>query len=76
MVTFGTETKTFLDNINFGLIYIPLSDYKDFFKMVWFFAPEIGITISTLVLIQQETLAGIFDVKLKDYESFADGLER
>jgi hypothetical protein len=44
--------------------------------MIGYFAPEIGITISTLVLIQQETLAGIFDVSLKEYESFSDGLQR
>jgi hypothetical protein len=42
--------------------------------MLWWFIPEIGITVSTLLLIQKETLTGLFDVKLNDYESFADGL--
>jgi hypothetical protein len=27
-------------------------------------------------LIQKETLAGLFDVSLNEYESFADGLQR
>ena len=32
--------------------------------------------MSTLILIQKETLAGLFDVSLNEYESFADGLQR
>ena len=65
-----------LDNINFGLVYIPSKDYKNFWRILLWFAPEIGIIISTLALIQKETLAGIFDVSLAQYESFSEGLER
>lgn len=51
-----------LNSINFGLIYIPLQDYNNFWQMLWWFIPEIGITVSTLLLIQKETLTGLFDV--------------
>lgn len=55
---------TDLQDYNFGLVYIPPEDYNNLGQMIWWFAPEIGIIISTLVLIQKETLAGIFDVSL------------
>lgn len=44
--------------------------------MILWFAPEIGIIVSALLLIQKETLAGIFDVSLSEFESFTAGLER
>jgi hypothetical protein len=65
-----------LDDYNFGIVYIPIEDYENFWQMLWWFLPEIGIIISTLILIQKETLAGIFNVSLSDYESFTDGLQR
>ena len=65
-----------LENYNIGLVYIPAEDYKNLWKILLWFTPEIGIIISTLALIQKETLAGIFDVSLAQYESFSEGLER
>lgn len=40
------------------------------------FYPEILILVFVLLHIQQETLAGLFDVSLEEYESFQDGLDR
>jgi len=44
--------------------------------LFWLIFPELAILVTVLIQIQCETIAGIFDVSLYEYESFIDSLKR
>lgn len=69
----GENIFDFSNKYNLGLKYLTTESFASVLKQ---FYPEILILIFVLLHIQQETLAGLFDVSLEKYESFEEGLER
>jgi hypothetical protein len=61
---------------NSGVFVTTLYENDNVWMALKSFLPEISIIITVLLHIQQETLAGIFDVSLEQYESFTEGLRR
>lgn len=71
----GTGILKWCTDHNIGIVKI--DDVSSHYgQLFWLIFPELAILVSVLVHIQCETMAGIFNFSLYDFETFKDGLKR
>ena len=73
----GTTGAFFTWSLDHNLGILSRTEYTGSYSSVfWKLFPELMLLITTLATIQYETIAGIFDVDLYEYEQFTDSLKR